>query len=135
MEEKNVEAKLAWWTMFQDPALEALIRSAHEQNLSLQIAAVRFLEARAQLGVATGALYPQTQTVSAGAGYVRDSKHSANSFGADANFWSFDLGFDVAISEQQYRAGMVDYTRVLDSQTARAAPQDRYIASRGGCFR
>ena len=41
-----------WWRGFRDPALDELIERASEQNLPVQIAGLRILEARAQLGVA-----------------------------------------------------------------------------------
>ena len=50
-----------WWQVFGDPALDRLIDTAYRQNLSLKIAGVRVLEARAQLGIAVGNFYPQTQ--------------------------------------------------------------------------
>jgi NodT family efflux transporter outer membrane factor (OMF) lipoprotein len=50
-----------WWRAFNDPVLDRLIDTAYRQNLSLRIAGVRVLEARAQLGVSVGSLYPQTQ--------------------------------------------------------------------------
>jgi NodT family efflux transporter outer membrane factor (OMF) lipoprotein len=50
-----------WWQAFKDPALNRLIDSAYRENLTLQIAGVRVLRAQAQLGVAIGEFYPQTQ--------------------------------------------------------------------------
>ena len=50
-----------WWKAFNDPTLDRLIDSAYRENLTLRIAGVRVLAARAQLGIATGQLYPQTQ--------------------------------------------------------------------------
>ena len=58
-----------WWTVFQDPDLEELIRSAANQNLTLREAGFRILEARAALGIARGELFPQRQ--GGGAGYQR----------------------------------------------------------------
>jgi NodT family efflux transporter outer membrane factor (OMF) lipoprotein len=52
-----------WWRTFNDPVLDRLIDLAYSQNLSLQIAGVRVLEARAQLGIAIGDIFPQTQQV------------------------------------------------------------------------
>ena len=43
-----------WWRSFNDPVLDKLIQTAYQQNLSLRIAGVRVLAARAQLGVAVG---------------------------------------------------------------------------------
>src|SRR5581483_11598401 len=42
----------AWWTLFDDAALNGLIETASRQNLSLQIAGTRILEARAQRNIA-----------------------------------------------------------------------------------
>jgi len=47
-----------WWKAFNDPALERLVDIAYRQNLPLQIAGLRILEARARLGIATGQQYP-----------------------------------------------------------------------------
>jgi NodT family efflux transporter outer membrane factor (OMF) lipoprotein len=51
-----------WWTVFNDPVLDSLICYAYGQNLSLRVAGMRVLEARAQLAIDTGNLLPQTQT-------------------------------------------------------------------------
>ena len=39
-----------WWTVFNDPVLNNLIEKAYQQNLDLEVAGLRILEARAQLG-------------------------------------------------------------------------------------
>ena len=61
----KIESKAAdfstWWTVFNDPTLNALVESAYQQNLTLQATGIRILEARAQLGIAIGNQYPQTQ--------------------------------------------------------------------------
>jgi len=51
----------AWWRVFDDPILERLIEQAYGQNLDVQTAATRILQARAQRAVAAGQLFPQTQ--------------------------------------------------------------------------
>jgi NodT family efflux transporter outer membrane factor (OMF) lipoprotein len=53
-----------WWCVFQDPVLDGLVESAFQNNLTLQIAAVRVLEARAQLNRSIGNLFPQQQGIS-----------------------------------------------------------------------
>ncbi|HPU06572.1 MAG TPA: efflux transporter outer membrane subunit [Thermogutta sp.] len=50
-----------WWTVFNDPTLNELVYTAYLENLPLQIAAWRIMEARYQLGVARGYLWPQEQ--------------------------------------------------------------------------
>ena len=51
----------SWWTALDDPLLNELVVAAYRQNLTLQAAGVRVLQARAQLGIAVGDIYPQTQ--------------------------------------------------------------------------
>jgi NodT family efflux transporter outer membrane factor (OMF) lipoprotein len=51
-----------WWLVFNDPLLNELIANAREQNLSLQEAALRVLQAQAQLGYARGTPFPQIQS-------------------------------------------------------------------------
>ena len=62
-----------WWKVFNDPELSKLIDTAYQQNLSLQVAGLRVMEARAQLGIATGLKYPQSQSVSGSYTYARES--------------------------------------------------------------
>jgi outer membrane protein TolC len=62
-----------WWSVFDDPVLNALVEEASLQNLGLQGAGLRILEARAQLGIATGNLYPQVQQLNAEASTVGGS--------------------------------------------------------------
>ena len=74
---ENVETSTTtyadWWDIFDDPALKNLIDTAYQQNLSLQVAGLRVMEARAQLGIATGLKYPQSQSVGGGYAYSRAS--------------------------------------------------------------
>jgi NodT family efflux transporter outer membrane factor (OMF) lipoprotein len=86
-----------WWTVFNDPVLNDLIEMAFQQNLTLQIAGIRILEARAQLGIATGNLYPQSQQARGGFTYSSLSENTANtSPNLDLDYGEIDLGFDVA---------------------------------------
>ena len=85
-----------WWTAFGDPVLDQLIQTAYRQNLPLQIAGLRILEARAQLGVAVGGLYPQEQTVNAAGIYNRGSENRANTIFGDLNYWDYSVDFGVA---------------------------------------
>lgn len=50
-----------WWRTFQDPVLEDLVHSTYRQNLSLRVAGLRILEARAQRAIVAGELFPQSQ--------------------------------------------------------------------------
>lgn len=53
-----------WWEVFGDPTLQSLIRTALQQNVDVQVAAARIVEAEAQLGITRA---DQLPTVSAGA--------------------------------------------------------------------
>jgi NodT family efflux transporter outer membrane factor (OMF) lipoprotein len=55
----------AWWTVFNDPALNSLIETACQQNLDLRTAGARIVEARARRNIAAGNLFPQSQTATA----------------------------------------------------------------------
>ena len=55
-----------WWKRFNDPRLDRLIEMAYHQNLTLQAAGLRVLQARAALGIAVGAQFPQTQAAAGG---------------------------------------------------------------------
>jgi NodT family efflux transporter outer membrane factor (OMF) lipoprotein len=81
-----------WWQVFQDPVLNTLVETARNQNLTLQIAGLRVLEARAQLGIVTGSLYPQSQTVSGNYSYNRGRETPLT----DRYFSQAGTGFDVA---------------------------------------
>lgn len=85
-----------WWLVFNDPALNSLIELSYKQNLDLQIAGLRILEARAQVGIATGNRYPQQQTLSAGFGAVGASENAANTVAGDLNYSDSSIGFDAA---------------------------------------
>ena len=126
-----------WWQAFKDPALNQLIDTAYRENLSLQIAGVRVLEARAQLGVAVGSVYPQTQQGTGAYTRTRISERSvdaaANSSqftfsqgqvglnaGWELDFWGkFRRG--VQSADASFQATIADYDNALVSLTADVA--------------
>ncbi len=74
----------AWWNRFNDPILTRLESQAVAQNLDLQIATQRLLEAEAQAQITGAALYP---TLSGAGSYTREgpSKEGIfNAFGSGA---------------------------------------------------
>jgi NodT family efflux transporter outer membrane factor (OMF) lipoprotein len=84
-----------WWRVFDDPVLDNLVEKAYQQNLSLQIAGIRIYEARAQLGIAVGNLYPQQQSASGDLSNNKISTSTDTPF-IDSNFNALRLGFDAA---------------------------------------
>ncbi len=86
-----------WWTVFNDPVLDFLVLTAYKQNLPLQIAGIRILEARAQLGIAVGRQYPQVQQTTGELTRVEISENAANTGGpTDTSFTDVRVGFDTA---------------------------------------
>jgi NodT family efflux transporter outer membrane factor (OMF) lipoprotein len=87
-----------WWTVFNDPALDSLICCAYRQNLPLRVAAYRVLEARAQMAIDVGNVFPQTQSMTAD--YTRNalSRSVANSLssGVQRFYSQYDYGFNLS---------------------------------------
>src|SRR5262249_5836074 len=61
---------LAWWQLFQDETLQALIRASLVENYDVRIAAARILDARAQVTIARSFQFPEVNA-SASAPYER----------------------------------------------------------------
>jgi len=85
-----------WWEVFRDPVLTKLIETAQQNNYDLKIAGLRVLEARAQLGIAVGTLYPQQQQAVGGATYNSASRNAANTAAGDLSYWTYDGGASVS---------------------------------------
>ncbi|MDX1697144.1 MAG: TolC family protein, partial [Thiohalobacterales bacterium] len=102
----------------------------------LQIAGLRILESRAQLGIATGNRYPQLQQVNASATAIELSENRPNAVpGIDDDYASYQAGFDAAweldfwgrfrrgieAAEAGLSASVADYDNALVSLTAEVA--------------
>ena len=94
------EAVNNWWTLFKDPVLTAFIEEAYRDNLELEAAGVRIYQARAQLGIARGELFPQQQQASIS---YRGFEFSSNNslvqeirqfIPIDNSFNTYSAGFD-----------------------------------------
>ena len=94
----------AWWEVFNDPVLNHLIKIAGEQNLSLRVAGLHILEARARLGIAVGLQYPQAQALNGGYAYTKSSMNTPPISSFPSNVKSqiddstdvYNMGFDAA---------------------------------------
>jgi NodT family efflux transporter outer membrane factor (OMF) lipoprotein len=97
-----------WWTTFNDPVLDSLVRRAVQSNLNVQIAAERVRAARATVCIAGSGLFPLFQ----GTGSYTRSLNAANrttattpgggtrTIGAkDQDFWrgGFDATWEIDI--------------------------------------
>ncbi|MDI6854088.1 MAG: TolC family protein [Deltaproteobacteria bacterium] len=125
-----------WWRAFNDPALNKLVETAYRENLALRLAGVRVLEARAQLGIATGQLYPQVQQAFGSAEKIRLSQRGSQAApGRESSFWQSELGvaasweldfwgrFRRAIeaADANFFASVADYDNTLVSLTGDVA--------------
>ena len=129
------DAHEEWWTVFNDPILNQLIAEASQQNPTLQIAGLRILEARAQLGIATGSLYPQQQQVGASAATRGASDNAANTITGDLDYKDLNTGFTVGweldfwgkfrrgieAADAQYLAAIASYEDVMSTLFADVA--------------
>jgi len=123
-----------WWEAFDDPVLDKIINEAYNQNLTLQVAGLRILEARAQLGLAVGSAWPQQQQAILDAAYSSPSDNTAGSaflqdtwnyntgvqIGWEIDFWGkFRRGIESA--DAALLASIADYDTILVTLTADAA--------------
>jgi outer membrane protein TolC len=88
-------APASWWQVFGDPLLNELVNEAYRENLDVEVAGLRIIEARAALGIALGNRFPQEQAIRGGAVRTGVSENTANflPFG-DTRYWNADLGFE-----------------------------------------
>lgn len=92
-----------WWEQFSDPTLSALLAYAGQQNLSLQSAALRIYQARAQLGISDASLLPTVvgsgSNTEGNSSTVRDALLQAN---WELDFWGkYRRGIESSFSSFQ----------------------------------
>ena len=95
--ETNVPVDLThWWQNFGDTNLDALMLTAVQSNLTLQVAEAHVREARFQRGVISGTFWP---SIGAGAGYSRNRYNSyppLTGFGIPLDYNAYNGDFDAA---------------------------------------
>lgn len=101
-----------WWTLFADPALDALIREAHAANPDLVAAAARVAEARAIAGVSRADRLP-TLGVEASATRAQTSERASYP------------GAPASLNDTFRAGGTVSYELDLWGRYARANAADR----------
>ncbi|MBV8879726.1 MAG: efflux transporter outer membrane subunit, partial [Planctomycetaceae bacterium] len=114
----------SWWTLFHDDALNGLIERAVKANPDLRIAAGRVREARAQLGVVIGEIFPE---VNAGGSYSKSrSSPNGQPFPITQIYQSrYKAGFDAAWEidlfggvQRGYEAASADYESWVENRRA-----------------
>src|SRR5689334_6616685 len=96
-------ADLPWWQVFEDPALQALVREAVSNNLDLRQATARVEEMRARAGIVKSFLYPNVDGTASytvrqatrtseqdGVETQDDTTHQSGIFGFQLS-WELDL--------------------------------------------
>jgi outer membrane protein TolC len=121
-ERKESDHLADWWTVFNDSVLNALIQDAHQQNLTLREAGLRVLQARDQLAIVQGRIFPQqqnafgdyrhTQTTGTGPGKYFDTWDTGLTLAWELDFWG---RFRRAIlqADAQLDRSVEDYDDVL----------------------
>jgi len=133
-----------WWRAFNDPVLDRLVARAYRDNLTLRQAGVRVLQARAQLGIAVGEVFPQTQQAIGSVEYYRTSDRAATAaaFKGSAAYWQSQIGAQatweldfwgrirrgIESADASLLATLADYDSTLVTLTADVA--NTYIALR-----
>jgi outer membrane protein TolC len=122
----NSETIAQWWRTFNDPTLNRLVQKAYAQNLDIQSAGLRILQARAALGISESLTLPQIQTLS---GNAATTRNSGNNFEL-ANL-NFDLGWEIDVwgkyargiesSQANLYASLASYNDIMVSVIAEVA--------------
>ncbi len=107
-----------WWTVFNDPDLDRLIQASATQNLTLRQAGFRVLQARAQLGIVRGEVFPQQQNMSGsyrclgGSGEFFDQWGTGFSLAWELDFWG-RFRRAVQAADARLNASVEEYDGVL----------------------
>ncbi len=115
-----------WWKTFNDPTLNSLVEKAYAQNLDIQSAGLRIIQARAVLGISEGLTFPQVQTLSGNAAAVRSNGENFEVAGIN-----FDMGWEMDIwgkyargiesSEANLYASVASYHNIMVSVISEVA--------------
>ena len=131
---------LEWWSVFPDPDLQALIRTAVAQNYDLRIAVARILQAQSQVTIARSQEFP-TVDGSASAPYLgytgadRPSTLLDNTFQPQAGFdvaWELDFWGKFRRNTESARADLLatDEGRYAVMATLVTQVADAYLTLR-----
>ncbi len=101
-----------WWQAFNDPVLNRLVDRAYQENLTLRMAGVRVLEARARLGIALGGLYPQTQQLFGSLEYIRTSERAPTA--AFSNIFNYGrIENNVLVQDVRFQQLLIAYQEAV----------------------
>src|ERR1700741_2117059 len=109
-----------WWQNFEDPTLDSLVDRAISQNLTLQQAGLRVIQARALRGIAVGQFFPQTQVVAGQASHTWVSENSPQGLG-DLSYEDYSIGLEAVWELDfwgKFRRGIESADAALDASVA-----------------
>lgn len=116
----------AWWRQFNDPVLNELVDRGARQNLSIETAGLRIVQARAALGISDALLFPQQQQVTGSLTelYQREDWYDSASIAFDVG-WEMDIwgkyARGIESAEATLYASIASYRDVLVSISAEIA--------------
>lgn len=83
-----------WWRVFDDANLDRLVARADASSGDLEIAGLRVIEARAQLGIALAGRYPQVQQANADVLYA--ARKRSDGFNTHSGgYWQYGASFSI----------------------------------------
>ncbi len=125
-DKRSDETIAQWWKTFNDPILNTLVEKAYAQNLDIESAGLRILQARTALGISEGLAFPQQQTLSGNAAAVRSNSNNFEAAGIN-----FDMGWEMDIwgkyarniesSEANLYASLASYNDIMVSVISEVA--------------
>ncbi|MBY6199214.1 TolC family protein [Vibrio hangzhouensis] len=124
--EQSTLSTANWWEQFNDPTLNNLVSMAAQQNLDIEAAGLRILQARAILGIADGLRYPQLQSVSGNLAraYANESSFNNAALSFDAA-WEMDVwgkyARGIESAQASYYASVASYNDILVTITSEVA--------------
>ncbi|MGR5175429.1 TolC family protein [Vibrio mediterranei] len=124
--EQSTLSTANWWEQFNDPILNNLVSMAAQQNLDIEAAGLRILQARAILGIADGLRYPQLQSVSGNLAraYANESSFNNAALSFDAA-WEMDVwgkyARGIESAQASYYASVASYNDILVTITSEVA--------------
>jgi multidrug efflux system outer membrane protein len=114
-------ADTPWFQVFDDPALQALIKDAIGNNLDLRAAVARLEEARARAGIAKSYYYPQVdgQFNAAIRGASGDNNAESDESVTEGTAYGFRLSWEIDLFGRLRRQREAALALVLASEQAR----------------
>jgi len=115
-----------WWRLFNDPVLDQLIARGAQENLSIEAAGLRIVQARAALGISDALVFPQQQQVNANfaALYRNEDWYKSANASLDVG-WEMDIwgkyARGIQSAEASLYASIASYHDVLVTISAEIA--------------